>query len=149
MKKIIAAVAVLVAVLPTFAQREQIPKSMTESVALPFEMVQQQFLAVAEAIPEAKYSFAPTNGEFKGVRTFAEQVKHVACSHFAFFNEVEGKTPPDHCWTGGPDPAKTKTELLKYLRDSLAYGNRVLATMNAQKLSQYLCGGPAANGLFV
>jgi hypothetical protein len=25
------------------------------------------------------------------VRTFAEQVKHVACANFAFFNEIEKK----------------------------------------------------------
>jgi len=35
-------------------------------------------------MPEDKYSFAPTNGEFKGVRTFAEQVKHVAAVNYAF-----------------------------------------------------------------
>jgi hypothetical protein len=30
----------------------------------------------ADAMPETKYSFAPSNGEFSGVRTFAEQIKH-------------------------------------------------------------------------
>ena len=59
-------------------------------------------------------------------------MKHVACSNFAFFNEIDGKTPPEHCEKGGPAPAQTKTELLKYLRDSFAYGNKVLATINAQ-----------------
>ncbi len=50
---------------------------------------------------------------------------------FAFFNEIEGKTPPEHCEKGGPSKAKTKAELLQYLRDSFDYGNRVLATINA------------------
>ena len=53
-----------------------------------------------------------------------------ACANFAFFNEIEGKTPPDSCEKGGPAPAKTKAELLKYLRDSFDYGNKVLATIN-------------------
>src|SRR5437879_2334674 len=66
------------------------------------------------------------------VRSFAEQVKHVACSNFAFFNEIEGKAPPEHCEKGGPAAAKTKAELVKYLRDSFDYGDRVLATINAQ-----------------
>jgi hypothetical protein len=33
---------------------------------------------------------------------------------------------------GGHDAAKTKAELIKYLRDSFAYSNRVLATLTAQ-----------------
>ena len=37
-----------------------------------------------EAMPEDKFGFAPTNGEFKGVRTFAEQVKHVAAVNYIF-----------------------------------------------------------------
>jgi hypothetical protein len=39
-------------------------------------------------------------------------VKHVACAQFAFFNEFEGKKPPEDCEKGGHDSAKTKAELL-------------------------------------
>jgi uncharacterized damage-inducible protein DinB len=59
-------------------------------------------------------------------------VKHVACAQFAFFNEFEGKTPPDDCEKGGHDTAKTKPELIKYLKDSFDYSNRVLAKLTAQ-----------------
>ena len=41
-------------------------------------------LYVADAMPAASYGFKPTDGAFKDVRTFGEQVKHVACSNFAF-----------------------------------------------------------------
>src|ERR1700682_872198 len=44
--------------------------------------VEGEFVPAAEAMPEDKYSFAPTNGEFKGVRTFAQQVKHVAAVNY-------------------------------------------------------------------
>jgi len=114
------------------AQQGQIPKNIPDSVGGVLNWTQRQFLSVAEAMPEAKYSFIPSAGNFEGVRSFAEQVKHVACANFAFFNEVDGKTPPEHCEKGGPAKAKTKAELLKYLRDSFDYGNRVLATINAQ-----------------
>src|SRR6266446_6935255 len=119
-------------VLPVFAQQGEIPKNIAESVGGTLRLTEGQFLGIAEAMPEAKYSFIPSGGDFKGVRSFAEHVKHVACGHFAFFNEIEGKTPPEHCEKGGPAPAKTKAELLKYLRDSFDYGDRVLATINAQ-----------------
>jgi hypothetical protein len=55
-------------------------------------------------MPEDKYGFVPTAGKFDGVRSFAEQVKHVACAQFAFFNEFEGKKLPDDCEKGGHDP---------------------------------------------
>jgi len=113
-------------------QEGDVPKNIAESVGGALHWTEGQFMGVAEAMPESKYDFVPSAGEFKGVRSFAEQVKHVACANFAFFNEIEGKTPPEHCEKGGPAPAKTKAELVKYLRDSFDYGDRVLATINAQ-----------------
>src|ERR1700721_1927641 len=59
-------------------------------------------------MPEDKYSFIPKVGNFDGARSFGEQVKHVACAQFAFFNEFEGKKPPDDCEKGGHDPAKKR-----------------------------------------
>jgi uncharacterized damage-inducible protein DinB len=114
------------------AQKDDAPKNIAESVGGALQWTEGQFLGVAEAMPESKYDFVPSAGEFKGVRSFAEQVKHVACSNFAFFNEIEGKTPPEHCEKGGPAPAKTKAELVKYLRNSFDYGDHVLATITAQ-----------------
>ena len=111
------------------AKPDDIPKSIAESVSGPLQFAEGNFLGVAEAMPEDKYSYIPTGGNFDGVRTFGEQVKHVACAQFAFFNEFEGKKPPDDCEKGGHDPAKTKAELIKYLKDSFDYSNRVLATL--------------------
>src|SRR5215472_10550067 len=113
----------------TLAQTEELPKSIGGSVGLALGWAEKGFLGVAEAMPEEKYSYIPTQGNFEGVRSFAEQVKHVACAHFAFFNEIEGKTPPEHCEKGGPSKASTKSEILQYLRDSFEYGNEVLAAM--------------------
>ena len=60
------------------------------------------------------------------MRTFAELVKHVACANYAFFNEVEHKEPPPRCESGGPSPARTKDELMQYLRESFAYAGQVM-----------------------
>ena len=38
---------------------------------------------------------------------------------------------PVIAFTGGRDPAKSKAELIKYLKDSFDYSNRVLATLTA------------------
>jgi hypothetical protein len=113
-------------------QQDDIPKSIADSVSGTLQFVEGNFLDIAEAMPEDKYSFVPTNGKFDDARSFGEQVKHVACAQFAFFNEFEGKKPPDDCEKGGHEPARTKSELIKYLKDSFDYSNRVLATLTAQ-----------------
>ena len=39
---------------------------------------EKEIVGLAEAMPADKYDFAPTKGEFKGVRTFGLQVSHIA-----------------------------------------------------------------------
>ena len=56
--------------------------------------VEGEFVPAAEAMPEDKYSFAPTNGEFKGVRTFAQQVRHVAAVNYLVGAAILGEKPP-------------------------------------------------------
>jgi uncharacterized damage-inducible protein DinB len=99
---------------------------MAGSVTQYFTMIERQFVSLADAMPADRWTFAPKDGEFKGVRTFAEQVKHVACANFGFFNQVEHKEPPPGCETGGPSPATSKAELMQYLRESFAYATQVM-----------------------
>ena len=119
---------------------------MAATVAQPFTMIERSFVSVANAMPTEKYGYKPTNGEFKDVRTFGEQVKHVACGNFAFFNEIEKKEPPPGCSTGGPNPAATKAELMTYLRESFDYAQGVLRAMtpaNALEPVSGPYGGPS------
>jgi uncharacterized damage-inducible protein DinB len=85
-------------------------------------------------MPEDKYSFAPTNGEFKGVRTFAEQIKHVAAVNYIFGAGVLGekKPPVDPGGENGPDSVKSKAEIMKFLNDSFAYLHKALASVTAK-----------------
>lgn len=126
------------------AENDDAPKTIAASVADSLEWAENEMIGAAEAMPEAKYSFVPRSGEFAGARTFAEQIKHVACAQFAFFNEFEGKKPPDDCEKGGHDPAKSKAELIKYLKDSFDYSNRVLATLSEKNSLDRVTGHYAA-----
>src|SRR6185437_8937285 len=114
---------------PARTEQSDIPTSIAESVSGPLQFTEGSLIGLAEAMPEDKYSYVPTSGKFDGVRSFGEQVKHVACAQFAFFNEFEGKKPPDDCEKGGHDPATTKAELIQYLKNSFDYSNRVMATL--------------------
>lgn len=132
MKLLLTFAVWMIACLPVFAQKDDVPKDIAGSIGGTLKWTESQFLSVAEAMPESKYDFVPTAGNFKDVRSFAEQVKHVACANFAFFNEIEGKTPPDSCEKGGPSKAKTKAELVQYLKDSIDYSEKVLPTINSK-----------------
>lgn len=93
--------------------------------------VESEFVPAAEAMPEDKYSFAPTNGEFKGVRTFAQQAKHVAAVNYLVGAAIlEEKPPVELGGENGPDSVKTKADTVKFLKDSFTYVHRAIATIN-------------------
>ncbi len=97
--------------------------------------VESEFVSAADAMPEDKYSFAPTNGEFKGVRTFAEQVKHVAAVNYMVGAAILDEKPPvDPGGENGPDTVKTKADIMKFLKDSFAYIHKATATINEANL---------------
>ena len=74
------------------------------------------------AMPEDKYSFVPTTGEFKGVRTFAQKVKHVAAVNYILAAAIlEEKSLGDTGGENGPDSAASKADIIKYLKDSFTY----------------------------
>jgi len=144
---ILVALAFLIARLARAQQPTAAEIAKKETVASAFTRgfgyQEYQVRSAAEAMPEDKYGFRPAEGKFKSekpefgpaeVRTFAEQVKHVACANFGFAAELDGTRPPDACDKGGPNPAKTKRELLIYLRDSFAAVNKSLATTNDKNM---------------
>src|SRR6266436_7311955 len=125
---------------PTAAElsRDETPG---KAVMREFEGQEYEVRSAAEAMPADKWSYRPAQGLFKNekpafgpaeVRTFAEQVKHVACANFAFATELNGDKPPEGCDKGGPDPAKTKRELLIYLRNSFVAIRKSFAAINAK-----------------
>jgi hypothetical protein len=82
------AVVVLLAALPAPARQQPSPaKTIPDSIDYMWKMVERDFTSLAD------------------VRTFAEQVKHVACANEAWAKKLRGETPPDPCDTGGPSPA--------------------------------------------
>ncbi|MGA8153260.1 MAG: DinB family protein [Terriglobales bacterium] len=93
--------------------------------------VEGEFVPAADAMPEGKYSFAPTNGEFKGVRTFAQQVKHVAAVNYMIGGAILGEKPPVELGgENGPDTVASKADILKFLKDSFAYMHKAVASVN-------------------
>jgi uncharacterized damage-inducible protein DinB len=97
--------------------------------------IEHEFTSAAEAMPEDKFSFAPTEGEFKGVRNYGEQIKHVAAVNYIFGAAILGeKVPVDVGEESGPASMKTKAEILTYLKNSFAYVHKAVLTINESNL---------------
>jgi uncharacterized damage-inducible protein DinB len=101
--------------------------------------MEHEFVSAAEAMPEDKFGFVPTNGEFKGARTFGEQIKHVAAVNYIFAAAIlSEKVPVDVGDESGPASIKSKAEILNYLKDSLTYVHKAIATVNEKNLVEPL-----------
>jgi hypothetical protein len=142
--RLIAAVTILLAGLPSLGQNRPKPSpSFSDSMGYMWESVEKDFISLADAMPEDKWDFKPTQGKFKDVRTFAEQVKHVACDNEAWAEKLRGEPPIPNCAKGGSNPARTKTELMAYLRKSFAMMDEGIKATNAANAMQQLKGGYA------
>jgi hypothetical protein len=96
-------------------------------------IVEGEVVSLAKAVPESAYNFAPTNGAFEKVRTFGQQVKHIATVVYVAASAAKQEKPPTDIGTdeNGPAAVKTKAEIVKYLQDAFAYGHAAMATLTA------------------
>jgi uncharacterized damage-inducible protein DinB len=93
--------------------------------------VEQEVVPAAEAMPEDKFSFVPTQGEFKGVRTFAQQVKHIAAVNYLIAGAILGEKPPVNLGgEDGPDNITSKADVVKFLRDSFTYLHKAATSID-------------------
>jgi uncharacterized damage-inducible protein DinB len=92
--------------------------------------IEGELVPAVEAMPEDKFSFAPTGGEFKGVRTFAQQAKHVAAVNYIIGSSILGEKPPvDTGGEKGPEGVTSKADIVKFLKDSFAYAHKAVASI--------------------
>jgi hypothetical protein len=95
---------------------------------------ERDVVGVAEAMPADKFDFAPTNGRFQGVRTFALEARHIAFELNAVAAALLGEPIPAQDHDNGPDNLKTKDQIVKYLKDAFAHAHRAVATVNNSNL---------------
>jgi len=113
-------------------------------------LMEKEFVSAAEAMPEDKFDFAPTAGEFKGVRSFGAQVKHVAEDNYYFYSgsmsEADIKSKGDAI-----EKLKSKAEITQALKDSFVQAHSVVDGITADNAfvttGHGTRGGMAAFGL--
>jgi hypothetical protein len=107
------------------------PPTIASALDKELSVVEQQVVSAAEAMPEEKYTFAPTNGEFKGVRTFGEQARHIGAANQMLFGAFFGEKADFELVVKGPASVTTKAQIVQYLKDSFARGHKAIATITA------------------
>ena len=85
-------------------------------------IVEKEIISAVDAMPADKFGFTPTDGEFKGVRTFGQMVKHLSATNNILAAAALGEEPPADAGDElGPENVRTKAEILMYLRSSFVH----------------------------
>jgi uncharacterized damage-inducible protein DinB len=115
----------------SWAQPQAAPPLTAKEVMLKQVVgVEKQLTAIATEMPDEKYEFVPKDGAFRGVRSFARQVKHAAAVHYLVAATILGEpVTSDMADERGPDSVKTKAEVLQYLADSFVALKRAVDTL--------------------
>jgi hypothetical protein len=139
----VAFCVLLLSVVPGFAQAtkpavgSKVPISQVYSDIIDY--VAPNIISVAEAMPEEKYNFAPTTqGEYKGVRTFGQMVKHIAQGNYYYFGSEADAAKVA--------PLTSKADIVQALKDSFAAGHKAAAALTLENaFVQGKEGTPAGN----
>src|SRR5215472_8183939 len=115
---------------PLDAQREK------HALRILLTLAEKVIVSAADAMPADKYGFAPTEGEFKGVRTFGQQVKHLAAANHILAAAALAEEPPaDAGDEVGPERVRTKDEILNYLKGSFAHLSKAVDAIGQPNVS--------------
>ncbi|MGH7512119.1 MAG: DinB family protein [Gemmatimonadales bacterium] len=107
------------------------PTGDRQALEILLTVVERNIESAAEAMPADKYRFAPTRGEFRGVRTFGGQLKHLAATNYILAAAaLDRDPPPDAGDEAGPDSVNSKAEVLAYLRGSFVSLGEALAALD-------------------
>ena len=125
-------------------------RSVGKELGVWVSKIEQQVIPAADAMPEEKYGFVPTAGNFEGTRSFAEQVKHLAATNYILGSAVLGEKPPhlEHD-EKAPDSLKSKTEIMAYLKGSFALLHRAAAAIGEKNEAEIVKFDHTRPGLIV
>lgn len=135
------------------AQAPRPAATLAQTISRGLTQTANEVSGAAGAMPAAKYDFAPSpnQGNFAGVRTFAQEVKHIASANYSYGAAILGEKPPVDLGSGenGPDSLASKEQIVKFLRDSFAYAQHAIASITPGNALQPASGGARSSRLAV
>jgi len=133
-----AAGAFAQAATPNAQPKKTPPPTIASAIDQQVSILEREFVGAAEAMPDDKFNFTPISlnipgSEYKTVKTFAEEVRHVAATNYLLWGAITGdKSPIESKEDNGPSSLKTKAEIIKYLKDSFALGHKAAQSITAE-----------------
>ena len=106
--------------------------------------IERNIVSSAEVMPEDKFYFTPESlnikgSDFKGVRSFAAQIKHLATDNFAIWTPLTGEPlRADITDVNGPENIKTKAQIIQFLKESFALGHKAIATLTEKNAMEMI-----------
>jgi plastocyanin len=109
-------------------------------------LFEREAMGVAMAMPADKYGFAPSAAMFapgqtvkyEGVRTFAQEVTHVAEANYYFYSAVSGLKPDVD--TTKIESLTSKEDAVAALAGSIAFAHKAIATITAENAFETIKG---------
>ena len=124
-------------------QSSQLASTIASVVDRDISAVEKQIVDASDAMPEDKFNFTPEalnipGSNYKGVRSFAVQVKHIAASNWFIRSPLTGDKIPEGLKDDGNGPAnlQTKADVIKFLKDSFTLGHKAAATLTQENMLQ-------------
>jgi uncharacterized damage-inducible protein DinB len=120
-------------ILPCQAQQP-----LTAGVERLFNKIESDIMTAAAAMPEDKFIFSPEtlalqNSDFKGVRTYAGQIMHLATDNILIWSAITGDSVrADITDVNGPKSITSKKDILEYLKSSFSIGRKAISTLTNQ-----------------
>jgi DinB superfamily len=147
MKRLFLAFCAVALLSPVFvaishAQQPPPPPTLASTVDRQIATIEKEVLDAAEAMPEDKFNFSPEGlkipgSDYKDVRTFAVQLKHIAASNYFLWSPITGDKLPEGLGDGnGSDAMKSKADILKFLKESFALGHKAAASLTIENMMQ-------------
>jgi uncharacterized damage-inducible protein DinB len=118
--------------------KKNAPPTIASAIDQQVSILEREFVGAAEAMPDDKFNFTPVTlnipgSEYKTVKTFAEEVRHVAATNYLLWGAITGdKSPIPSTEDNGPSSLKTKAEIIKYLKESFALGHKAAQSITAE-----------------
>lgn len=104
--------------LKTFANRP-----LGGAIQRSFNVFSNYLVVAAQMMPESAYGFRPT----PDVRNFGEQINHATGAHYSFCHQAGVPPGIDRQTAPSLGTLKAKAEIVKALKDSIAYCNSIMA----------------------
>lgn len=111
--------------------------------------IEKEFVPLAEAMPEDKFDFSPAavGGDFKGVRTFAGQLKHVTEANVYFFSDPPMTPAEFKSKQEAIEKLTSRADVLQALKDSFKEAHAFMAATTPDNAWKALPSGRSRAGL--